>query len=75
VSIYDTAGPAQQAPRILSGVGAVNCLQCDGNKIVAGFADHTLKVWDMNTFALRHNLADHTGPVHAVQFDSQKVFC
>jgi len=51
----------------------VTGIDCDGNKIVVGCSDNSLKVFDFKAKRHLRDLRDHTGPINAVQFDGDKV--
>jgi WD40 repeat protein len=52
---------------------SVNALSADGNRVVAALANNQLQVVDLQQRRVVHTLADHSGPVQAVQFDGRKI--
>merc|ERR1712083_71366 len=47
----------------------------DNRQIVSGSRDKTIKVWDMNTFDLKHNLVGHNSYVNAVTVSPDGSLC
>jgi eukaryotic-like serine/threonine-protein kinase len=45
-------------------------ISADGNLLVSGSADHSLKIWDLVTGKLRQTLKGHSAPVTAVALSS-----
>ncbi|KAG7710555.1 hypothetical protein KL933_001142 [Ogataea haglerorum] len=50
------------------GPDVITCLQFDDDKIVAGDADHSITIYDINTGKLRSVLSGHTGGVWAMKY-------
>lgn len=51
----------------------MRCVRFDGNRIVSGSYDKTIRVWDFSTGAPLCVLDGHTNRVFRVQFDSRKI--
>ena len=52
---------------------AVLCLQFDGEKLVSGSKDMSIKVWSLATGQCRLTLHGHEGAVTCLQFDSKRI--
>jgi len=50
-------------------VCSVYCIEFDGDKIVTGSRDRTIKVWSLRTFRLRQTLTGHEGSVLCLKFE------
>ena len=53
--------------------GDVLSVALDGQRIVSGSSDNTIKVWDLETGALLHTLTGHEGSVLSVALDGQRI--
>jgi WD40 repeat protein len=52
---------------------AVTSIQSDGERVVAGCNDSSIKVYDLKRRTQLHVLKDHKGPVWDCQFDGHKI--
>ena len=52
---------------------AVLCLQFDGEKLVSGSKDMSIKVWSLATGQCRLTLHGHEGAVTCLQFDTKRI--
>ncbi|KAJ3202940.1 hypothetical protein HDU82_006958 [Entophlyctis luteolus] len=52
---------------------AVYCLQFDNDKIISGSRDHTIRVFDMQTFVHRQTFSGHSGSVLCLQYDDSFI--
>jgi len=53
--------------------GSINCLHTDGEVVVTGSDDTTLKLFDINSHAVLFHLQDHQAAVNSVQLDDRKI--
>eukprot|EP00128_Syssomonas_multiformis_P005723 Colp12_sorted_trinity150504_noHs@20677 len=51
----------------------LTCLQLGGGRIVAGFDDGTLQVWDLHSGSLLHSLQGHVGGVWSCQYENDII--
>jgi len=57
----------------LFSIGWITALQWDENKLVAGSADRSVKIFDIITGARINTLKGHFDIVTSVQFDENKI--
>ena len=62
---------------LLAHRGAVAALQSDGQKLVSGALDGTVRVWDVSETAGHplYAISGHTAYMGSVQFDGGRLIC
>lgn len=51
----------------------VSAMTCDSERVVAGYEDGTVVVWNRATGDIVHTLLDHKGRVNSIQMDDKKI--
>jgi len=49
------------------------CLKFDGEKLISGGGDRSVKVWDLKDMWCVNTLQGHTGPVTCLDFSNHKL--
>lgn len=62
-------GGEPRATSIAGHADSVYCVEFDGDKIVTGSRDRTIKVWDLRSCQLRQTLQGHEGSVLCLKFE------
>ena len=55
-------------------VAAVRCVHYNGNYVVSGAYDYSVKVWDANSESCLHTLQGHTNRVYSLQV-REFIYC
>lgn len=53
--------------------GGIICMQFDGNQMITGSRDKTLRLWDLEKGKTISTFKNHTGQVWCLQFDKHKI--
>eukprot|EP01087_Luapelamoeba_hula_P008255 TRINITY_DN2059_c1_g1_i4.p1 TRINITY_DN2059_c1_g1~~TRINITY_DN2059_c1_g1_i4.p1 ORF type:complete len:670 (-),score=108.76 TRINITY_DN2059_c1_g1_i4:354-2363(-) len=53
--------------------GGIICMQFDGNRMITGSRDKTLRLWDIEKGQTITTFKNHTGQVWCLQFDEHKI--
>jgi F-box and WD-40 domain protein 1/11 len=62
----------QVAPHYLLGhMDSVYCVQFDDRKIISGSRDHTIKIWDAQSYQCARTLTGHQGSVLCLQYNQE----
>ncbi|KAK7208150.1 WD40-repeat-containing domain protein, partial [Myxozyma melibiosi] len=73
VHIYSFQEPRVLVRTLEGHTGVINCMCVKDNTIVTGSADHTVKVWDVDTGRCVHTVRGHSRGVASIDFDGRLV--
>lgn len=67
------AGPAWESRPGHGASGGISAMSCDSGRVVAGYEDGSIVVWNRATGTIVHTLLDHKGRVNSIQMDDKKM--